>query len=127
MHKSSIQQLRQHNSCADLFQLSGIIAVRVAGGPFINFTPGGLLILPRSAPLLNAGSYLYVHGWHTLSTGRRDSRVAPPQGRLPSFDLGNDQPLLPALIVVTAAVSTFPCTHHEYRQPKRCDTAQEGV
>lgn len=25
---------------ADLFQLSGIMAVRVAGGPFINFTPG---------------------------------------------------------------------------------------
>ena len=25
---------------ADLFQLSGIIAVRVAGGPFIQFTPG---------------------------------------------------------------------------------------
>ncbi|DBA87510.1 hypothetical protein WJX77_008717 [Trebouxia sp. C0004] len=45
---------------ADLFQLSGIVAVRVAGGPFINFTPG-----------------------------RRDSRVAPPQGRLPSFDLGS--------------------------------------
>ena len=25
---------------ADLFQLSGILAVRIAGGPFINFTPG---------------------------------------------------------------------------------------
>jgi len=59
--KSSIQTLRQDKSCADLFQLSGIIAVRVAGGPFINFTPGGLLILTRSAPLLNAGPYLYIH------------------------------------------------------------------
>lgn len=46
---------------ADLFQLSGIMAVRVAGGPFINFTPG-----------------------------RRDSRVPPPQGRLPSLDLGDE-------------------------------------
>ena len=55
-----IQTLTQDNSCADLLQLSGIIAVRVAGGPFINLTPGGLLILTRSAPLLKGGQYLYV-------------------------------------------------------------------
>ncbi len=60
MKKCSIQTLRQDDSCADLFQLSGIIAVRVAGGPFINFTPGGLLILTTSAPLLNAGPYMYI-------------------------------------------------------------------
>jgi L-ascorbate peroxidase len=47
---------------ADLFQLAGIAAISSAGGPFISFTPG-----------------------------RRDSRVCPPQGRLPSLGTGASQ------------------------------------
>ncbi|GER50254.1 ascorbate peroxidase [Striga asiatica] len=71
---------------ADLYQLAGVVAVEVTGGPTIDFVPGRKLhsVHPLACILVSSTEILVV----ATSCFFQDSKISPKEGRLPDATKG---------------------------------------